>query len=347
MPDLAADIQRQLWILTIREDLEVGVGTILRCCSHSNSGLIVRAQINRIFSSPQVSFVIFASPKSGTTWVQRLISRHPEVLCGESRLFGDYFSPNPLSWPHVTLEKYVTILSQHFSPSVPGFEPANREYYRSLLFNLADTLAVTALKHSGKSRYGEKFTPYVNTAKDAIGTLREYHPQIRFVHLVRDGRDVIASGAAQWLNLRRRRASDLEREEWETALREHRVIREDFERFLLNWSDAVAAGLAARELFPHYLEIKYEEFLKEPRRQTEKLFEFIGITGGPTLAAQCVEAASFEALSGGRRPGQEDVESFFRKGVAGDWHNWLNAAQHGEFLTRAGHLLEALGYPSQ
>ena len=31
-----------------------------------------------------LKFVVVASPKSGTTWVQRLISAHPAMHCGES-----------------------------------------------------------------------------------------------------------------------------------------------------------------------------------------------------------------------------------------------------------------------
>ena len=49
-------------------------------------------------------------------------------------------------------------------------------------------------------------------------------------------------------------------------------------------------------------------------------------------------------LSGGREPGEEDRESFFRKGEAGDWENWFTIDQMHEFDERAGELLEALGY---
>jgi hypothetical protein len=51
----------------------------------------------RLYDRPQLSYLIFASPKSGTTWMQRLISEHPDAICSESRLFGDYFHPNPTS----------------------------------------------------------------------------------------------------------------------------------------------------------------------------------------------------------------------------------------------------------
>ncbi len=148
-----------------------------------------------------MSFLVFASPKSGTTWLQRLISCHPEALCAESRAFGDYFDPKSLSTPHLTVEKFVNVLSCYHAPAVPQLETGRVTYYRTLLFNVLDTIGATALSATAKSVYGEKFTPYPGTAKSALEVLREYHPQIKFINLTRDGRDVVVSGAVHWLNL--------------------------------------------------------------------------------------------------------------------------------------------------
>ena len=102
-----------------------------------------------------------------------------------------------------------------------------------------------------KSIYGEKFTPYVTTAEHALELLHEYHPGIKFVNLTRDGRDVIVSGAAQWLNHRLRRAPAGEKAAFEKALKNHAILPEDFEMFLGYWTEAVTAGLKARDrIFP-------------------------------------------------------------------------------------------------
>src|SRR3954471_1521725 len=96
--------------------------------------LLKRHRPPRLFKEPQVSFFIFASPKSGTTWMQHLLSRHPETVCGESRAFGDYYEHHPLSSPHPTPEKHLTILSHHFAPSVGGLGPTDTAFYRNTLF---------------------------------------------------------------------------------------------------------------------------------------------------------------------------------------------------------------------
>lgn len=88
--------------------------------------------------------------------------------------------------------------------------------------------------------------------------------------------------------------------------------------------------------------MKYEQLLTSPFETAEAVLRFIG--ADPAHAEQCVESASFRMLSGGRNTGQEDPTSFFRKGVAGDWQSWLTNEQIAAFDSRAGSLLELLGY---
>ncbi len=52
----------------------------------------------------------------------------------------------------------------------------------------------------------------------------------------------------------------------------------------------------------------------------------------------------FSKLAGGRRPGEENVNSHFRKGVAGDWKNHFTPKVKEAFDARYGKNLQALGY---
>ncbi|HWY76701.1 MAG TPA: sulfotransferase domain-containing protein [Verrucomicrobiae bacterium] len=291
-----------------------------------------------------MSFLVFASPKSGTTWLQRMLSAHPEAVCAESRPFGDYYDPISLTAPHLTLEKYTSILGQYFAPAVDGLKAADTGFYQTLLFNLIDTVAATTQAAVNKRVYGEKFTPYRGTAEQALSALREYHPGIKFVNLTRDGRDVIVSGAVQWLNLRLRQAPPGEREIFEKALRERTILATEFDMFLEYWIDAARAGLKAQTVFRHYLHLSYESLVADPMTQAVKLFQFLGLNSDPDLLGSCIRAAAFETLSGGRQCGQENNGSFFRKGVVGDWKNWFRAEQRDLFEQRAGTLLKSLGY---
>jgi Sulfotransferase domain len=293
-----------------------------------------------------MSFLIFACPKSGTTWLQRLVSQHPQAVCAESRAFGDYFDPHSLSRPHLTLEAYLGILSHYLAPAVGALGPGATSFYRTLLFNFLDTLATTTLGVVGKPVYGEKLTPYRGTAEHALTVLAEYHPGIKFVNLTRDGRDVIVSGTVQWLNDRARRAAPTERVAFERALKDHTLPAAEFEMFLEYWTDSVRAGLKARGRFRHYLHLSYEQLITDPEFQIKTLFEFLDLGASPDVVNSCVQATEFERLSGGRPRGQEDQTSLFRKGVAGDWKTWFTASQRERFNQQAGDLLSELGYTS-
>jgi len=109
--------------------------------------------------------------------------------------------------------------------------------------------------------------------------------------------------------------------------------------------ETVTAGTEAAEVFPHYLHLRYEDLLADTPGQARRLLEFIGADARREIVGRCVEASSFEAMSGGRRRGEEDVTSFVRKGAAGDWRLWFTDDQAARFDESAGTMLDMLGYP--
>ncbi|WP_155375167.1 sulfotransferase family protein [Catellatospora vulcania] len=61
-------------------------------------------------------------------------------------------------------------------------------------------------------------------------------------------------------------------------------------------------------------------------------------------AADALARFSFERLSQGRRPGEEDVHSHYRRGVAGDWRNHLTEVHLKAIDARYGDIVQQLGY---
>ena len=295
-----------------------------------------------------IRFVVVSSPKSGSTWVQRLLSAHNDILCGESRLFGDYFDPTNPTGPHITLERTVRHLSRHLGvQGGEGFE-------RAMLFDVVDAVAQRSKDETKVQIYGEKMTPYPGTAEEALVRLSEYDSSIRLVHLVRDGRDVVVSGAAHRLNIARQRwangVAGAGGEDLEAAQQlEDRVIPDRlFELFMQNWIDVGSAMITCESLFESVLTIRYEDLLDDTPAWAQRLFGFVtegsDVSATPGQVRTCVESVSFEKLTGGRHPGEEDRQSFFRKGQAGDWENWFTVEQLRRFDAVAGDLLERFGY---
>ncbi len=287
-----------------------------------------------------VGYVIFASPKSGTQWMQRLLSTHPDVQCAETRAFGSYFDAEHVSGMNLTLESYVSALRAFHVPP-DGAEPD--AYFRTLAFNLLDAVARTSLRAAGKSIYGEKITPHLGTAATVVARLAEYDPDLRFVHLSRDGRDVVVSGLVHQQIIHGRAGTGTATLLKESVARQR--VPDDLLRFFTDlWTQAVSAALDAGRVFERYLHLRYEDLLEDTAAAGRRLLAFIGAEADEKTLHRCIDAASVETMSGGRRRGQEDRTSVVRKGVAGDWRRWFSDEQAAWFDERAGALLETLGY---
>ncbi len=276
-----------------------------------------------------LDFLVLASPKSGTTWLQLMLSAHPRVHCAETRLFGRYFDPKVGASLHLTLEQYVRFVSGYYHP--PCAPDGRDAYFDSLLSKLIATIAAHAREESGKPIYGEKITPYVGTGQQVMDRLAGLGKRTRLIHLVRDCRDVVVSGMAHW---RRALAGGGERVGPEAI----------FEKMLENWVDIEGAYARNRDRLGDVLEVRYEDLLSDPIAQARRVFAFIGAECEAGVIEACVERTSFEALSGGRARGQVDESSFYRSGTAGQWKQRLSAEEIERIEGVAGELMEGLGY---
>lgn len=90
--------------------------------------------------------------------------------------------------------------------------------------------------------------------------------------------------------------------------------------------------------------VKYENLRMHP---TEELVRLVRQLSGkilhPDKAREIVDRHSFERVSG-RRVGEENVRSFMRKGIIGDWKNYFGREARERFNAYAGDALIRLGY---
>jgi hypothetical protein len=92
--------------------------------------------------------------------------------------------------------------------------------------------------------------------------------------------------------------------------------------------------------------LKYEDALEDPIRVMTGAFDFLGFDLSKQKIERIVEANTFEKMSG-RKPGEEDVKSFQRKGVSGEWREVFTDEQKRISLEQAGDVLTALGYSTE
>ena len=67
-------------------------------------------------------------------------------------------------------------------------------------------------------------------------------------------------------------------------------------------------------------------------------------THDAAVVRRCLDETSFEKLSGGRGPGEEDRSSLFRKGVLGDWQKHFDPATHDYLVQKCGVLMRHFGF---
>lgn len=91
--------------------------------------------------------------------------------------------------------------------------------------------------------------------------------------------------------------------------------------------------------------IRFEDVLGDERGVLEEvLLEQCELGISRRRLRKAIERESFERLSGGRAPGEEDIAAHYRKGVAGDWRNYFNEPLKEAFKERYGDLLVQAGY---
>jgi LPS sulfotransferase NodH len=265
-------------------------------------------------------FFICGAAKSGTTWLQRLLDAHPQVVCS-----GEGHFVEGLALPMMRMkDPYNEALARAANVVYEGKPYHLKLNDRDLMPHIRSLIITLMQKRlkSGARAIGDKTTSYYQF----LDHLKILFPDARFLHIVRDPRDVAVSLLYQGL---RNGHSD--------AL----VVGSARRRYQLhsamqNWLDAVEKFARFSAAHPtRCLEIRYEDLSTEPHATLQAAFDFLGVTATNQDIEKVVASASFEKWTG-RSRGQEDAQSFFRKGVVGDWKTALERDEIDEINAVCG-----------
>lgn len=267
----------------------------------------------------------FGHHKAASTWIASII----DVICADTGWNLAYL-PEP----------------RHFDHDLPGYVAKNKI----------------------------DFISFVNARMGHIKDL----PEFRGFHVVRDPRDVIASGYFSHL-------SKHPTHDWPELIPHRKVLQS------VSKEEGMLAEIEFSEQFlkhmsewdynqENVLELRQEEFTASPYRGFLEVFEHLGVLdtshynkirwpgyllssslnilrrkGAPvprkkrsTIPGErvlgCVYDQRFEKYAGGRKKGETDNSSHYRKGQAGDWRNHFDDVHVEAFKARYGDLVERLGY---
>ncbi len=280
----------------------------------------IEATVRRLNSLPV--FFVAGLPRSGTTWLQQMLNAHPKVLClGESHFMNDVVPDvYKVLWDYTKKREKG---SRTWAPGVVGPKPA----HMGPVFQMA--FAALAAANLGDKDPDDLVVIGEKNPDNLFHAQRVWrvYPKARMVHIIRDPRDGAVSGFARF---RPRLPDDLTRPEYVEAYSHDWVARIEAAR-------SAAKGRA-------YMEIRYEDLHADTFRHALEIFRFIGAPEDPEMVRAAMEAASFERLSGGRKRGERDATSHYRRGEVGGWRDEMTPEEIAIAERNAGALMTAIGY---
>ena len=191
----------------------------------------------------------FGAQRSGTWWLQRMLTAHPEVSAvpSETYLFSEGIRPLFERFHH-GVRSSTTVGQLHVERDV--LLDATRGFCDS----------VFAPHLAPGSRYLSERSP--GHAR-AVDLLAQVYPDARLVHIIRDGRDVARSLAAR---------------EWGP---------ESVGAAARRWREVVEAARAGAPA-DNYLEVRYEELIEDLQSGVRDLYEWLGLPAGTDVLAEAL-----------------------------------------------------------
>lgn len=275
--------------------------------------------------------VLLGAPRSGTTWLQRLMAAHPSVASGqETDLLDDYaglwvdlwerqLPADPAEWASRRHKGLPAVLT-------------TQEFSDLLRAAVSGVYARIAALKPGARLVLDKNPGYARRT----ALIADLLPDARIVHVVRDGRDVTASLV---------RAG----QGWGRGWAPSRV-----DRAAVRWRDRVQAVLGAGLGPDRLLTVRYEDLQADGVAVLLRCLAFVGVDADRADCERIYrslrepgQAADPLVWSGEvvRRLGGPPPEppGFAGEGRSGSWRSW-SAADRWRFDSEAGELLVALGY---
>jgi hypothetical protein len=247
---------------------------------------------------------VIGSPRSGTTLLRLILDSHPHISCGEETHF---------------LRDLESVVGRNWD--LVATYGLTRGWWLEHIRALYEAFQAEVLARNGKSRWAEKDPTYTLH----LPFIEELFPTALYIHLLRDGHDVVASFRDRW--------------GYRSAARAART----------EWARYVDAARALRDRVPgeRFLELRYEELVADPEAQGQRLFEFLAEPWHPAvLAFDPAEHSAtdrYRWFSAQQREAGDDDRTIYRSRV-GTGGDSLDPVLRTLLRRRHGDLLRELGY---
>lgn len=244
--------------------------------------------------APKGPILVGGYMHSGTTLVQRILSRQRSIFCeGRETRYFEYLSMIRRRYANLSDERvyreyvgFIIGLIKHgydlggikalrgedrsveagvIETVLERCAPLKKIDHTTLYHRIFDALA----DFGGRQRWLEKTPANVFHAEGIVRSI----PGARLVLIVRDPRDVLASKKT-------RRERVWEDPRYVARIRPKRHLSTSYDPVLdaLSWKSAAVAARVASKRFPHAIVIiKYEDLVEDPRHEVIRLCRFLGL----------------------------------------------------------------------
>ncbi len=264
--------------------------------------------------------------RSGTTLLRVMLNSHPEVYAGPEMNTHVNLLERLDRYPFLPRRAYLLHDHDELMRLARRFELTFEKVMQcrveaACLADFLDRLLREASRSHGAPRWAEK-TPKNCTI---LPFLSRYFPQMHFVHVIRDGRDVVIS------------------------LRHHPRFREDgtptnitrpISECLARWLGDTQAALAFRNE-PWYHEVRYEELLERPEEVLTKLCADIGLQFDTSMLTY--DTSEKRPDTAHFLPSANATQALDRSRT-GRWRSELSTEDARYIAREGGALLRELGY---
>ena len=275
-----------------------------------------------IMAGNTTPFFVVGAQRSGTTMFRLMLNQHSRLCVPfESAFipdfyrrlheFGDLSRKDNMAALLAEIRRHPFVEKGRLVPDADAVMARNPFDYAGLVDAI---FAVNTLRR-GKRRWGDKTPGHVLD----MDVLWHLFPGCRFVHLVRDGRDV--AGSLRTLS-------------WGSR---------DLVKSARDWSWKVTLGRKMGEMIPgHYLEVRYEALVCEPVRTLARVCDFLGESFESAML-DYHESAENEMPASSVRWHRTSTRAPDRAKVQ-SWRGSMGLSDQIVFDQVAGNALELFGY---
>jgi hypothetical protein len=266
---------------------------------------------------------IVGAARSGTTLLKTMLDRHPDVAIPPESHFIPYLwarrrrygSQGRIYHQQRLLRDLASTRFRHWGLSIDAVRDEMASTVSERFPDAVEAIYLAYAHSRGKGRWGDKTPRYVARME----LLADLFPHARFVHIVRDGRDV----ALSVLDLRK--------------LHTHAATAAFF------WRRRVKQGRnAARMLAPgRYLEVHYEDLIDDPASSMRIICTFLHLPFHPVLLQRDDDALS--RIPGHHHGMHSRIALPPTRGLR-DWRSQMADSEVAEFEAIAGRELSTMGY---